>query len=167
MASRNCRCQKAAWKEHKESCTPPEEKKLFGAENVLIVDMINQAQKAGDWQGVLKWESRLEEMISEYRTGTNEENSGVAVAALLFCFARANKSEGRFAKAAKLFERRALLAQTMQRYRDQASELCQIGQCLLLESLDDAEEAASWFEKARAVYTLNPQPRPQTTTPKR
>ena len=48
----NHRCQKEAWKKHNdslESCTPPEETKLFGAENTFLSDVINQASRR--WTG--------------------------------------------------------------------------------------------------------------------
>lgn len=49
-------CQRADWKEHKKTCTPP----------LALGDVwtsVDAAVKAGDWRGVLRWEGRLEELL--------------------------------------------------------------------------------------------------------
>lgn len=50
-------CQKAGWKGHKKTCAP----QLPLGE---VREILNAANAADDWQGVLKWEGRREEPLS-------------------------------------------------------------------------------------------------------
>jgi hypothetical protein len=48
-------CQKAGWKKHKKKCAPP----------LSVMDVMTQVEAsfyASDWEGVLKWEGRMEEL---------------------------------------------------------------------------------------------------------
>lgn len=127
----------------------------------VVLDMVNGAKDALDWKGVLRCESRMEDLLSKMREPSQAE--------LLNVFITAFYNEAHFTKAKLLLERRALLLANMSRFTDQGMVLCQLGQCC--DSLDDPVGSAAWFEKARklavehaffnaecAAYTLNPKP---------
>ena len=113
------------------------------ADTLVICRMTDHAKERGDWPGVLRWESRLDEMLSLYST-TPE-----ACAELVKTFACANMNQALFAKAASLFERSAELLGNLERFRDQARDVCQVGQCFF--QLGDGDGATPWFERARKV----------------
>jgi len=50
-------CQNADWKRHKKKCAPPVPLQDVAAK-------IDAANGAEDWRGVLKWEGRMEELMS-------------------------------------------------------------------------------------------------------
>jgi hypothetical protein len=115
-------CQKAAWKiGHKKTCVPPP---------LPLKDAIQQMEKARDgqdWQGVLKWEGRLEEMMA----GAPD----IACDDLLVLFISANRmgksSSGNYEdhtlSIIGLEERRLPLLGNLQRFRDQGEGMCTIG----------------------------------------
>ena len=49
-------CQKVGWKKHKKTCTPP-------VRPQTVYRNVCAASTAADWREVLKWESRLDDMI--------------------------------------------------------------------------------------------------------
>ena len=113
------------------------------ADTLVICGVTDHARQRCDWPGVLRWESRLDEMLSLYSTAPE------ACPHLIRTFACANMNHALFAKAASLFERSAQLLGNLERFRDQARDVCQVGQCFL--QLGDVDGAAPWFEKARKV----------------
>ena len=102
--------------------------------------MVEDATCAEDWEGILRWESHLEEMLA-----MNEHASP----RLFMAFAWANYEQGDFGKAASLFQRRAQLLGKMERFRDQGAEMCKAGDCFV--HLHDATAAETCFQKARAL----------------
>jgi len=108
--------------------------------------MVGEAHDAGDNAGVLMWESRLDEML-----GCMEEADQLT---MLQDFAQANFNTGNFAKAASLFQRCVPRLGKMERFRDQATTMSEVGESLIFlnESQPGAFEGAGvWYEKARKV----------------
>ena len=111
------------------------------------MDMVAQANDAGDSVGVLMWESRLDEMLGCMLEVEDQLR-------MLRVFALTNFNAGHFAKAASLFQRCVPRLGKMERFRDQATTLSEVGECFLL--LDDTQpgavdDAGAWYEKARKV----------------
>ena len=106
-----------------------------------IFMMMNQAAGVKDWPGVLRWESRLEDMLVQ--------TTNVSHSRLFEMLGEANFNQGHMAKAAKLFERRALLLGKMKLFRDQATDMNRIGDCL--SNLNNTDGATPWFQKARRL----------------
>ena len=107
-----------------------------------IFSLVRLASDAGDWEGVMTWESRLEDLL-----GVVDERAHHPE--LLDTFALANCNMGRFAKAAALFKRHAALCAKMERFRDQAWDFYRAGRCLV--RLNDVAGATALFRKARAA----------------
>ena len=107
-----------------------------------IFSLVRLAADAADWEGVMMWESRLEDLL-----GVLDERAHHP--GLLETFALANCDMGRFAKAAALYKRHAALCAKMERFRDQAWYFYRAGRCLV--RLNDVEGATVLFRKARAV----------------
>ena len=105
---------------------------------VMVLGMVEQARESRDWPGVLRWESRLEELLTLHEASLPQ---------LLFAFARANFDQGHLAKAASLFERRVQVLGKMKRFVEQGKDMCQVGECFL--RLNDAKGAETWYQKAR------------------
>jgi tetratricopeptide (TPR) repeat protein len=106
-----------------------------------ILEMVLKADSDQDWAGVLRWESRMEDVLG----GLAETGR----ARLLRCFALANAKLGHVAKAPPLLARSAHLHGKLERFKDQGADMCQIGQCLT--GLKDVDGAAMWFHKVRAL----------------
>jgi hypothetical protein len=125
-----------------------------------IYAMVEQAMNAQDWPGVLRWESRLEDILGVLPYGAPCE--------VVQMFAKAHFAlghstegdvrEGHFENAARLFEKCVGLTGREERFRDQGSVMCQVGQCFL--SLKDSERARTWFQtpNPKPPSTLNPKP---------
>jgi hypothetical protein len=64
-------CQKASWKTHKGTCLPLQE----------VMELVLAALEVSDWRGVLKWESRIDQLIAT--------ESDIRVEAFLDSFASA------------------------------------------------------------------------------
>ena len=120
-----------------------------------VVEMVGAAAKARDWSGVLRWESRLEELALGFPSQ------------MFHAFAWANLVNGKFVKAASLFQRRAEAHGMMKLFGEQGADMCKVGDCF--ELLNDAEGAETWFKKARKLgettgclesecVSLNPEP---------
>ncbi|KAJ1474988.1 hypothetical protein T484DRAFT_3213394 [Baffinella frigidus] len=103
--------------------------------------MVRKASGTGDWAGVLKWESRLGEIL--------ETVSGELHPEMLDAFAVAHFKEKHFEKSAIFYEKSLPILGKMERYRDQGSNMCQIGQCF--SNINDTPRAVPWFNKARAL----------------
>ena len=131
-------CQKSGWKRHKKAgCAPP----LPMAEVRKRVDV---AYEAGDWQGVLKLEGRMEELFIGQTDAYCDYH--------LHVFSRSHElgkasSRDHALSVILLEERRIGLLETMERFRDQGSVMCTIGNHLLL--LNRVDEAGTYFKRAR------------------
>ena len=106
-----------------------------------IIQMVERARGAEDSAGVLRWESRLGDMLSTQAEAVHP--------ALLQAFAEANFHLRRFSEAARLHEMRAHLFGKMERFRDQGWEMFTIGQCFV--HLKNPELAATWFRRVRQL----------------
>jgi len=106
-----------------------------------VAVMVRTARASRDWSGVLRWESRLEELLL-----TLDE---VRHPQLIFDFADTNFHRGHYAKAASLFQRRVQLLGKMERFREQGVDMCRVGECFV--SLNDAKGADTWYQKARTL----------------
>ena len=51
-------CQHAGWKTHKKNC-----KLLRDVSALEMWDKVKEAQEAGDWRGVLKWEECMDKLM--------------------------------------------------------------------------------------------------------
>ena len=112
-----------------------------GAPSLAAVsDMVQTAVKARDWPGVLRWESRLEELLTLNETRHPH---------LFWVFAAANQTQGLFVEAASLFQRRVQVLEKLERSSEQGADMCQVGDCFL--RLNDAEQAEMWYQKARKL----------------
>ena len=134
-------CQNADWKGHKKTCAPPVPLQDVAAE-------INAAHASGDWRRVLKWEGRMEELMSR--------QSDDFCSLTLTVFSEAHLS-GHAATDIKdhllsfvgLVERRIPLLGKLQRFRDQGKTMCNLSD--ILRSLERNSEAATWYQRARDV----------------
>ncbi|KAJ1488597.1 hypothetical protein T484DRAFT_1782880 [Baffinella frigidus] len=106
-----------------------------------ILHTVQEAWLSGDYPEILRWESRLEEMLSSQMEAAHPP--------LLHTFATAHDMLGAFTNAARLYQRRSTLLGKMERFRDQGTEMCQVGRCLI--NTGDTEGGAAWFESARKL----------------
>jgi len=97
------RCQKAAWKEHKQTCV---------GELQQFWHMVEHARAARDWEGVLAWEGKVDEFLA----GAGDDQRR---AAILGEFAYAHSETLAFAKAAPFYLRKVDVLGACQRFRDQ------------------------------------------------
>ena len=137
-------CQKAGWKQHKETCEPPLSRDEVWA-NVL------EAVAALDWLGVLKWEGRMEELLATLLDADCNQILMHFTAAHEMC-SMTNALHERIStdhalSVVRLLERRVELLGTMQLLRDQGGAMCDIGD--LLRSRGKKMEAARWHQRAR------------------
>ena len=122
-----------------------------------VFEAVQQSERAHDWAGVLRCESRMEELLPTCSLPSRQR--------LLSSFAQANSLAGHKAKATSLYERCVVVAGTRGRFRDQASFMCDAGKSFL--ELDNAEGASKFFLKARdlgaqhgfSIPILHPNPR--------
>ena len=134
-------CQKSGWKKHKKKCAPP----LCLVE---VWEKVCAACAALEWQGVLKWQGRMEELM----TGKSDESCNEALINFQIGHRLALDSTGNTAHSLSIIaleERRVKLLGKMQRFRDQGGEMC-----ALADSLHGAgrkQEAGVWYHKARDV----------------
>ena len=142
-------CQNAAWKGHKKTC-------------VAIQDVWNKvraARAAINWQEVLKWEERMEELM--------EQQPDAFCKLTLETFTQAHKSaflsrgtDGQLSatclkrtdhihSAIRLEERQIKLLGKMERFRDQGEIMCNLASenCLV----DKRHEGVKWYQEARDV----------------
>ena len=155
-SAESCRAAVEVAEKHPEILEDPNANGIFvAAQDVLknhgeVYDMVEQAMNAQDWPGVLRWESFLEDILGVLIQGSHCE--------VVQMFAKAHYAlghdteggvrAGHFENAARLFEKCVGLAGKEERFRDQGSGMCQVGQSFL--SLKDSEAARTWFQ------TLNP-----------
>ena len=127
-----------------------------------ILIMLDTAQDAEDWPGVLRWESQMEELLL-----TVNKSSWPW---LISDFATAHFNLGHFAKAAVLFQRRLKVVGKMEWCISlQGADMCEVGECF--RRLEDTDLAETWYQKARkfgeAYGCMGTEcaPRPQTLNP--
>lgn len=112
-----------------------------------IMNMVASADDRGDSGGVLRWESRLDDMLGNLEEVEHQLE-------ILRVFALTNFNAGHFDKAASSFQRCVLRLGQLERFRDQATTLSEVGMCFIL--LNDTqpgafEGAAICYEKARKL----------------
>jgi len=135
------KCQNADWKSHKKKCAPP----------VLVQDVaakLDAAQTAGDWQGIVKWEGRMEELVAR------QSDDGCSWILKVFSKARqmgflATGIKDHACSYVGLEERRIPLLGKLQRFRDQGEAMCSLSN--MLRFLERNSEAATWSQRARDV----------------
>jgi len=133
-------CQNAAWKGHKKEkeCEPLE----------VVRVKVKAAFGASDWQRVLKWEGRMEELIE----GAPDH---VCVISLeRFSIAHMEKHQQTLQdhhahKAVRLRERGIGYLVRLERFRDAGETMCDMAETL--GALRQLEEAASHFQRARDI----------------
>jgi hypothetical protein len=134
-------CQKAGWKLHKKTCLSLRD----------VHAKWNASGLAEEWQEVLKWEGRMEELMENaHLTDGNGSN------AVLSNFIRAHELGFRATgntdhalSVSELTKRRVALLCKMERFRDQAAALCSLAYHLIVAG--KREEAAGYFENARGI----------------
>jgi hypothetical protein len=109
-------CQKAAWKTHKKEC-----KKPLPVDDVW--EAVYAAAVSSDWKGVLKWESRMENLM--------ENQTEDACLEVFEFFAQAHASafdstadKDHAMKSAKIGERRGDLLSKLGHFEDHGEVLC-------------------------------------------
>mmetsp|Transcript_30301 Transcript_30301/g.72069 ORF Transcript_30301/g.72069 Transcript_30301/m.72069 type:complete len:456 (-) Transcript_30301:283-1650(-) len=143
-------CQRAGWKMHKQSCNEP----LDITAQMKIFEQVGTAEAAGDWQGVLKWEGRMNELLATAELGGKAMygTSEWIIKTFKNAHLQGMNAKGTHFAApavARLEARRIELLGKMQRFRDQGEAMFAMGQHLMMS--DSKEEAAKWFQKARDV----------------
>jgi tetratricopeptide (TPR) repeat protein len=103
--------------------------------------MVGTAKASRDWPGVLRWESRLEELLLAVGEASHPQ--------LISWFAEANFKQGLFDKAASLLQRRVQVLGNLERFREQGEDMCHVGECFV--HLNDAKGAETWYHKARKL----------------
>jgi hypothetical protein len=106
-----------------------------------VVQMVATAKDARNWPEVLRFESRLEEMLLTAFESRHPE--------LISSFATAHLVQGHYVEAASLFQRRVQLLGKLERFRDQGADMCQVGECFL--RLNNANSADAWYQKVRKL----------------
>ena len=134
-------CQIADWKRHKKTCAPP----------VPLLDIavkLDAAGAAGDWQGILKWEGRMEELMA-LRSDDDcfKIRRTFSNAHLLGSYATGSKAHAR--SFVELEERQTPLLGKLQRFRHQGEAMCSLS--TTLRFLERNSEAATWYQRARDV----------------
>ena len=110
-------CQKAGWKLHRNSCNnaPPRAPPFSTRE---VTDKVMAAQRIGDWQGILKWEGRMDELIKDRCDGACEVMLRLFGQAHMTGVSATGSAEHALGMV-KVEERRIALLGKMQRFRDQ------------------------------------------------
>ena len=138
-------CQKAGWKRHKKkTCAPP-----LSFNDVFA--KVRVAHTASDWEEVLKWEGRMEELMVTQDDGTCETvlmNFQAAHEVLIVSTLWSGSSDHNIA-ISRLQERRIELLGKLQRFRDQGDLICDLADSLL--GADKHEEAERYFQQARSL----------------
>ena len=126
-----------AWKEHKNSCRVQEK-----AQQLSLVDIHRRVQAAavsGDWDGVLSWESRIEELVAGQHHGVHLNVLGAFAAG----FSRRNMH----AKAADMFVRCSESCSALKMFDDEVEFIAKAGHAF--SDGRDLTNAARWLERAR------------------
>jgi len=89
---------------------------------------------------LLRWESRLEELL------TLDDSTNLQ---MIDAFACANLGQGHFGQAASLCQRLVQLLGKMERFSEQGADMCRVGDCFI--RLNDAKSAERWYQKARML----------------
>jgi len=142
-------CQKAAWRGgHKATCgkplPSPQEVAEFRAK-------VMAAGAVYDWQEVLKWEGRMDELVA------NLPDEDCETILLIFITAHAmvhlatggTRNALAIARLRELRERHVDLLGKMQRFRDQGETMCQYA--CIPNVTGKREEGERWFNRARDV----------------
>jgi hypothetical protein len=130
-------CQKADWTRHKKSCAQRD-----------LVEKLWEAHSERDWRGILKWQGRMEELM----TGRTDASCAYVLEIFSIAHKRGWNSTGSKDHARScvgLQKRRIPLLQKLQRFRDQGEAMCDIA--FNLADLKEERESASFFQQARDV----------------
>jgi len=143
-------CQRAGWKMHKQSCNEP----LDITAQMKIFEQVGTAEAAGDWQGVLKWEGRMNELLATAELGGKAMygTSEWIIKTFKNAHLQGMNAKGTHFAApavARLEARRIELLGKMQRFRDQGEAMYGLGNFLCF--LKRNPEAEIWYLKAREV----------------
>ena len=137
-------CQNKAWKRHKKTCAPPLSTDDVRAK-VLAADAYGEDL---DWLEVLKWESRMDEMMEDQPDAT----CNLILQEFQHAHWKAEISTGchhHTLSSIRLLEQRVELLGKMQRFRDQGEAMCGVASGLCFA--EKYQEAAVYFQKARKV----------------
>jgi len=149
-----------------------------------FLQMLASANTAKDWESVLAWEYRIEELLAAAHLDERVD--------ILQGFSLAHHTNRDFAKEARYEERKVAILGGMQLFRDQGTAMCEVASAL--RCAGDMAGFRTWLKKARALgdahgffeveatnpapctlnptpYTLNPKPytlspKPYTLSPK-
>lgn len=144
------RCQKAAWKNHSKSCRAhvpavplSAAAAVSPAEPTLkeIRQKVAQAYKEQDWNAVIVWEDRMEELLGAAEEGERAE--------LLGQFAHAHYLSCNFLKAASCEASKVELLVASQSFEEAGSTMVRLAACL--ETAGDAAGGRAWNAKAREL----------------
>ncbi|KAJ1475180.1 hypothetical protein T484DRAFT_1829505 [Baffinella frigidus] len=133
--------EKKGWKKHKKTCAPP-----LSLDDVQ--ERLRVASDAHDWQEVLKWEGRMDELMEEQ----SDTSCNLTLCQFSWAYsvgARSTGSQHHALSEIRLQKRQVELLGKMERFRDQGEKMC-----ILAIGLEDAgrkQEAGAWYQKARDV----------------
>ena len=134
-------CQNANWRRHKKSCERPVPLPEVPAKIIA-------AREVGDWQGVLKLEGRMEELLAHQSDDVRLSLlSAVSEAHQAEWQAKDSKDHAR--SSVGLEERRISLLGKLQRFRDQGEAMCFLSDLLVF--LGRHSEATTWYQRARDI----------------
>ena len=134
-------CQNAAWKRHRKMCAPP-----LSTNDVRA--RVDAASAAGEWQEVLKWEGRMEELMAGQPDATYE----LIMRRFQSAHLRGSSSTGsphHILSLTRLGEQLIDSLGNRQFFRDQGEEMCNLA--IILSEVGKQQEASLYYQKARKV----------------
>ena len=134
-------CQKAGWKQHKKTCAPP-----LDANSVL--QKLSAALEVSDWREVLKWEGRMEELMSGQPAAMQESILAIFSTAHHYGL-NATGSKDHAVSIVRLDEQRVELLGNMERFRDQGSCLCNLADYMCGQGKE--KEGEQCYQRARDI----------------
>jgi hypothetical protein len=131
-------CQKAGWKEHRKICSPLAE----------VLDVVRDAHKIRDWQTLLKFKGRMEELLLSIPNPHGTDVLLMFSDGHTFAFEHTGGEE-HLHQGIRLMKRRAEMSKSLQMGALECESLCSAGHYLNL--LGRLSEATTYFFQARTV----------------
>lgn len=135
-------CQREAWRRHKKMCREPTEEDL---PLDAVLEKVRALSDADDNTGVLRWEHRLEDLLTACTGETSHDEQDE----LLSYFACAHNHAGNEQRSADLHLRRAELLGSAGLFEEQAEALWAVGQARTLTG--NLPAAAACLRESQAL----------------
>lgn len=137
------RCQNAGWKGHKTSCRDLKSCRGEGQEAQISLDDIRKrvadAAASRDREGVLRWESKIAELV--------EGKDHQTVLGVLMSFADAYQGAHKFARAGEMFGRFSDVCEVAKRFSEQMEAIHAAARNFMADG--DTRTGILWFERGR------------------